>query len=226
MQIVPQYLPQEFGARFLFFTLILTLTPYVFGHDFGIFKIPDFGATIRSKLNWAGPCLLVVAVLIHIPFGPATCDEPVYEMVIDREFCGTSKEEYVVPARPKSCRHVDFGQVGWSRTATITRSSGWRMGSSNPTKWCNELIAGFIGSRSIGPNYHSETLGTREVSNKGWSDYATYEHHCTVKIDWDPVYEERTDPKCGMWPAETALREVAAQCKKQVGSNNTNLPRC
>ena len=126
--------------------------------------------------------------------------------MFDRAICGTTNEEYVVPARPKSCRHVNFGQVGWSRTATITRSSSWRGGGSDPTNWCNELTAGFVGSRSIGPNYDSEILGIHTESNKDWKSYTAYKYHCTVKIDWEPVYEQRTDAKCGLWPAEKALR--------------------
>ncbi len=219
MQIVPEYLPQAFGALFLSLALILVLAPYLFGHDFGIFKIPDFGASTRKKLKWIGPLLLVIGILIHIPFGPALCDKPVYKVVTDKEICGTTLEEYIVtPSRPKTCRLSDFGEVGWSKTETITQSSGWRGGGSNPTNWCNQLTAGFIKSRSINTKYNSVVQGKREESKKDWKGHVEYNYHCTIKVSWEPIYAEKTDSKCGMWPAEKGMRKVAAQCKTQVST--------
>lgn len=219
MQIVPQYLPQTFGALFLSFALILTLAPYLFGHDFGIFKIPDLGPSMRQRLKWIGPSVLILGILIHIPFGPALCEKPVYEMVQDKELCGTTTVEYVVtPERPKTCRDVDFGQEGWNRTKTINGSSGWQPGGSNPTNWCNQLTASFISSRSIGPAHDSEVLAKSQEVKKDWKGHVTYNYHCTVKMRWEPVYAERTHPKCGMWPAEKDRKEEVAQCKKQVGT--------
>ena len=219
MQIVPEYLPQEFGALLLSLALILTLAPYLSGHDFGIFKIPAFNDGARSNLKWIGPVLLVAGIIIHLPFGHALCDEPVYKVVTDQELCGTTTEEYIVkPETPKTCRLSDFGQEGWSKTETVTQSSGWQGGGSNPTNWCNQLTASFIQSRSIDSKYNKEVLGQSEESNKDWKGHVTYNYHCTVKVDWEPVYAERTDPKCGMWPAEKALRKVPAQCKQKVGN--------
>lgn len=219
MQIVPEYLPQEFGALLLSLALILTLAPYLSGHDFGIFKIPDFGVSARNNLKWIGPALLVTGIIIHIPFGPALCDEPIYKVVTDKELCGTTTEEFIVnPAKPKTCRHPDFGHEGWSKTETVTQSSGWRGGGSNQANWCNQLTASFIQSRTVESKYDKEILGSREESNKDWKGHVTYNYHCTVKVSWEPVYSERTDPKCGMTPAERGLHKVAAQCKQKVGT--------
>jgi hypothetical protein len=62
-------------------------------------------------------------------------------------------------------------------------------------------------------------MGKSEQSRKDTFGRVTYNYHCTVKIVWEALYEERTDEKCGMWPAEKTMREVAAQCPKQVGTN-------
>lgn len=219
MQIVPQYLPQEFGILLLTLALVLAVAPYLFGHDFGVIRVPDFGESMRQRLKWVGPVLLIVAVLIHIPFGPALCEAPKYETVTDRDLCGTDIEEVIInPSRPKTCRHVDFGQEGWERTEKVTQSSGWGSGGSNPTNWCNQLTDGFIQTRSLGSNYKSTVLDNSQESRRDILGHVTYNYHCTIEISWGPKYVEKTDPKCGMLPAEVEHRNVPRKCKKQVGT--------
>jgi len=60
------------------------------------------------------------------------CDEPIYKTVTDEKLCGTTIEKYEkIPPQPRTCRHKDFGQIGWQQIKAFTGSSGWRSGGSN-----------------------------------------------------------------------------------------------
>ena len=65
-------LPEPFGLTLLIIGLILALAPWLSGHDFGIFKIPQFSLRIRKALRILGPIFLIVAIVVHIPIvGPS-----------------------------------------------------------------------------------------------------------------------------------------------------------
>lgn len=61
-------LPPNFGYVLLLFTLILFVAPYIFGADFGVFKIPKFPDSSRQILKVVGPITFIVAILLHVPF--------------------------------------------------------------------------------------------------------------------------------------------------------------
>jgi SAM-dependent methyltransferase len=61
-------LPTEFGALLLTLALILTISPYLGGADFGILKIPTFSQQTTDLLRRLGPVLLVTFALAFVPF--------------------------------------------------------------------------------------------------------------------------------------------------------------
>lgn len=60
-------LPDGFGYLPLVLALVLGLAPYLGGSDFGIVKIPAFEASAQRKLRVVGPCLLLTAIIVHVP---------------------------------------------------------------------------------------------------------------------------------------------------------------
>lgn len=60
-------IPQAFGSVLLSLSLILTLTPYLAGTDFGIFKVPDLNANSRKTFQWLGPVFLLGSCLLFVP---------------------------------------------------------------------------------------------------------------------------------------------------------------
>jgi len=67
-------LPDGFGYLLLVLGLILTLSPWLHGHDFGLLKVPDFNASQRRFLKGVGPIALVVAITLHVPILSAGSD--------------------------------------------------------------------------------------------------------------------------------------------------------
>lgn len=59
-------IPQEFGSMLLAVSLILLLMPYFFGRDFGVVKIPDCNARLRSRLKILGPIFLILCVTLFV----------------------------------------------------------------------------------------------------------------------------------------------------------------
>jgi hypothetical protein len=66
-------LPEKFGEILLVLCLILFLSPYFSGSDFGILKIPNFSPGIVGALRIFGPIALVSGILLYLP----TWKEPV-----------------------------------------------------------------------------------------------------------------------------------------------------
>lgn len=60
-------LPPEFGKYVLLLALIMLLSPYVGGADFGIFKVPSFPAAMNSTLHVLGPIGMAIAIFLFLP---------------------------------------------------------------------------------------------------------------------------------------------------------------
>jgi hypothetical protein len=60
-------LPEAFISILLSLGLILILSPYLAGTDFGIFKVPDLNAQSRKILKWLGPVFLLGLFLLFVP---------------------------------------------------------------------------------------------------------------------------------------------------------------
>lgn len=60
-------LPEAFGVVLLTVALVLFLSPYLSGADFGIFKIPSFPASTTRALKFVGPVVFVVALFLFLP---------------------------------------------------------------------------------------------------------------------------------------------------------------
>lgn len=102
--------------------------------------------------------------------------------------------------RAKTCRNKAFGLEKWSQSDSITQSSGRVGGGSNPTNWCNSLLSSFIKNRKITGKYDYSFTNMWEESKKDWKGHVTYNYHCTVNVQWDPLYRKGTDAAtCGTY---------------------------
>lgn len=57
-------LPETFGVVLLTFGLVLALSPFFSGVDFGIFQVPAFDTTTVKTLRIAGPAVFIVLVAL------------------------------------------------------------------------------------------------------------------------------------------------------------------
>lgn len=106
--------------------------------------------------------------------------------------------ECAKPVTYKSCRHPDFGQEGWNRSENYDSASAWIDGGRDEVWWCNEAKNHFVAVRGIGPSHAVKTTSSWQESNKDWKGHVTYKYHCSINVSWDPRYNERTDPRCGV----------------------------
>jgi len=60
-------LPQTFEVVLLTLGLILLVSPYIGGADFGIFKVPIFKTAIKQFLQYFGPFLFLLIIALFIP---------------------------------------------------------------------------------------------------------------------------------------------------------------
>ena len=97
----------------------------------------------------------------------------------------------------KQCRLEEFGQEGWASQETLNGASGWINGGSNPDNWCNQFIAQTVQGRSIGPRHKATVLAKSEEEKWTWDRRRLYNYHCTILMEWNPIYIEKQDPRCG-----------------------------
>jgi hypothetical protein len=62
--------PEQFGVTLLLLALVLLLSPYLAGTDFGVIKIPEFKPTAKRALRVIGPVAMLAALLLHFPLVP------------------------------------------------------------------------------------------------------------------------------------------------------------
>ena len=63
-------LPESFGYLCLSVSLVLLLSPYLAGADFGIIKIPSFSPRTSKRLKTFAPFVFVLVAALFIPFFP------------------------------------------------------------------------------------------------------------------------------------------------------------
>ena len=61
-------IPSEFGLSLLTLSLILFLSPYFSGVDFGVIKIPKLKIKTKKWLKFVGPILLLASVSLYLPY--------------------------------------------------------------------------------------------------------------------------------------------------------------
>lgn len=106
--------------------------------------------------------------------------------------------ESKIPTVYNTCRHQDFGQEGWQNFEVYTNSSSWVGGGHDQTWWCNRVANSFINTRGIGSQHQVERISSSEQHHSDLLGHVTYKYHCTVRVSWGPLYNERTDPRCGV----------------------------
>lgn len=125
--------------------------------------------------------------------------------LIDARKCGAAMATAAMqqvctrPITVRKCRHPDFGQERWARSETLQGSTGWRGGGYNPDAYCSDYISSIVTSRQLGGKaYNIDIVGKREEGK--WTGTfgrkRKYNYHCTVSLQWDPIYNERTDERC------------------------------
>jgi serine/threonine protein kinase len=93
-------LPDAFGAILLVFTFILTLSPYLHGADFGVFKVPTFSASTRDTLTIIGPVTFILVIALYVPVWKANESTETIGKVSERRY-GQHREDVPAASRPK-----------------------------------------------------------------------------------------------------------------------------
>lgn len=60
-------IPSDFGVVLLTLSLILLLTPYFSGVDFGIIKTPKLRVQTQKRLKTIGPLIMIICLLLYLP---------------------------------------------------------------------------------------------------------------------------------------------------------------
>jgi hypothetical protein len=102
---------------------------------------------------------------------------------------------------PKTCANQAFGLARWANEETLNGTSGWRGGGYNQGAYCTDFINGVIASRGLGNQPHAvdNVKPGEEQRRTGFlNSVAQYNYHCSIQLRWNPVYNTKTDPICGV----------------------------
>jgi hypothetical protein len=101
----------------------------------------------------------------------------------------------------KTCPNQAFGLARWENEETLHGTSGWRGGGYNQGAYCTEFINTTIQGRGLGgaPHFVDEIKSSEETTRTGFMNAGPvkYNYHCTIKLHWNPTYNQKADPLCG-----------------------------
>jgi len=107
-------LPKQFGFLLLSLTLILLISPYVGGTDWGIFKVPQFSLGTTTVLRWLGPLLFLAGILLFVPWRRERGKRPVSAtraVESDSKYRLQTIEEIVKIEAAANDMHIDGLQI-------------------------------------------------------------------------------------------------------------------
>lgn len=113
------------------------------------------------------------------------------------------KEACVRSTVYKTCRDASFGVSSWGSVEEITDATEWRDGWTQDA-FCAQAIGNAISTRNIGNQLHqAEILRKWEDAKWGNATLRTdrkYRYHCQIRLSYNPVFNQRQDPICGIEP--------------------------
>jgi hypothetical protein len=149
------------------------------------------------RFKYTAIVIVVLAVVLAIAFLVATRDVGSKPNPMSQAPAPAKADESPTNVY-KTCRHPDFGREEWGRTEVASKSSGRRGGGYNQPSWCEDVKSWFVSSRSIGPQHEISVVSSGESSDKDWKGHVTYNYTCTIRVNWDPIWAEKQDPRCGI----------------------------
>lgn len=112
-------------------------------------------------------------------------------------FLEAEKNRYTL--RYKTCRLKAFGIYKWNRVEIKTKTTDWLGSGHNQLDECEDLIAVFLRDQHISGEYQSVIVTKGERRKQEFFRRFYYQYWCQFKIQWDPLYNVRTDPACGQY---------------------------
>jgi hypothetical protein len=101
----------------------------------------------------------------------------------------------------KTCSNKEFGLAGWENEEALNGASGWRDRSYNQKAYCAEFIDSVIQARGLSdlPHLVDEVRPSEENRRTGFfNSVSQYNYHCSIKLHWNPIYNQKADPICGL----------------------------
>ena len=140
-------LPDPFGLTLLILAVVLAISPWAAGHDFGVLKVPKFKLSTRKRLRLAGPVLLLGEILLHVPLAslpsstgdeniPSSAESP--DPPTDTEPDETSRA--VLALSLYNVRYEDKGQIVATTELTSKSSEFEEALLSNLNDWLTEKL--------------------------------------------------------------------------------------
>lgn len=99
------------------------------------------------------------------------------------------------PANPVACRDETHGLERYARTFEVDKNSSWLGGGFDQTKWCTQVIAELRGQHPKG-KFEVITSSEKSESKCAPLNCPQYMYYCKVKIEADPMFNEKLTAAC------------------------------
>ena len=193
-------LPDDFATVLLIVALILALSPYLSGADFGVFKVPSFSDEVRSRLRLLGPLALAGVVLLFLPVWPPS-DPAASEVSEDPDTFSIAPEAPdPVPAEAPARWVVVHGTVRNAQGAPLpggyVTASGSNTGVVTDSDGSYRIQVPIYASGAIPPRVKFQAIGT-QVENVALPHSEMEEMRVDVVLRYAPVTLDSPIPSVG-----------------------------
>jgi S1-C subfamily serine protease len=95
----------------------------------------------------------------------------------------------------KTCRHSSHGIERYQNNFVVSRVSSWYGGGHSQERWCDTVVSN---AKVEDPLARITVLGSSEASESRCLPFncPQYQYKCTIRIENNPIFEERTSEYC------------------------------
>ena len=113
------------------------------------------------------------------------------------QIAGSGNTVTIAPPQPKpvACRDESHGLERYARTFEADKNSSWLGGGFDQAKWCTQVIGDLRGQHPKG-NFTVLTSSEKSESKCAPLNCPQYMYYCKVKVETDPVYNEKLTSAC------------------------------
>jgi hypothetical protein len=113
------------------------------------------------------------------------------------QIVGSGNTVTVAPPQPKpvACRDESHGVERYARTFETDKNSSWLGGGFDQAKWCTQVISELRGQHPQG-NFTVVSSSEKSESKCAPLNCPQYMYYCKVKVETEPVYDEKLTSAC------------------------------
>lgn len=239
-------LPSEIQITLYSLSVVLIISYFASGIDFGFLKIPTISNAKKKAALISGIVLLAASVVASQPIinppkesivtpvaysadsvcagdwiyrSRQSCDDaskPVFATVTDGDICGYETVSRTV--QPDGYKSCRDISHGVERFANAepVKQNSGRVGGGHSQPWWCQEMKNRYQAARPGLQIVWTNQTSGESSSKDWKGHVTYNYWCQVTAHWNPIYRLRATQACERLDPVVVEEQIAGTCKDET----------